>query len=78
MSEFCSQCNEVTKSRVVEHPSGTEWLCAVCGYQVDFMDSGDDEASEPVGSCDDCGTNLYEDDDPELCDQCLWARRPRL
>lgn len=28
--------------------------------------------NEPVGSCDWCGTNLYPDDDDELCDQCLW------
>lgn len=27
---------------------------------------------EPVGSCERCGCNLYEDDDEELCDQCLW------
>lgn len=32
----------------------------------------DDDYSEPVGSCEWCGTNLYEDDDEELCDQCLW------
>ncbi|OQW35855.1 MAG: hypothetical protein A4E20_08930 [Nitrospira sp. SG-bin2] len=28
--------------------------------------------SEPVGSCERCGVNLYKDDDEELCDQCLW------
>lgn len=32
----------------------------------------DDPADEPVGSCDECGTNLYPEDDEELCDQCLW------
>lgn len=32
----------------------------------------DDESDEPVGSCEGCGTNLYEWDDDEVCDQCLW------
>ena len=33
----------------------------------------DDEADdEPVGSCDNCGVNLYHDDDENYCDQCLW------
>jgi len=27
---------------------------------------------EPVGSCEWCGTNLYEDDDEDLCNQCAW------
>lgn len=31
-----------------------------------------DEWNEPVGSCEQCGTNLYEEDDEEYCDQCLW------
>lgn len=35
----------------------------------------DDIDGEPVGSCDDCGTNLYGDEAYEgLCDQCSWAR----
>ena len=29
--------------------------------------------SEPVGSCADCGVNLYADDeDDELCPACSW------
>ena len=34
----------------------------------------DDELGEPTGSCDECGVNLYEDDDDGsgLCDQCGW------
>lgn len=32
----------------------------------------DDPEDEPVGSCEECGTNIYADDDEELCDQCLW------
>ena len=40
------------------------------------MDELDDDyyGCEPVGSCEECGTNLYPDDDPELCDQCFWYR----
>ena len=45
-------------------------------YDVDEEDDydfyGDDDYSEPVGSCEWCGTNLYEDEDEFLCDQCLW------
>lgn len=36
----------------------------------DFDDEDDD--SEPVGSCDRCGVNLYKDDDEDLCNQCSW------
>lgn len=39
-----------------------------------YDDPWDDEYDEPVGSCENCNTNLYADDDPELCDQCLWMR----
>lgn len=35
-------------------------------------DDFDDDYNEPVGSCEECGINLYEEDDPEYCDQCLW------
>ena len=78
--EFCFRCERVTQSTQKDHASGTEWICLNCGNQVDFehSDSDMDDYDCPVGSCCDCGTNLYEDDDPELCDQCLWARRPRL
>ena len=33
----------------------------------------EEEYSEPVGSCEWCGVNLYEDDDPDLCEQCAWS-----
>jgi hypothetical protein len=39
-------------------------------YEPDFGD--EDYFSEPVGSCEWCGVNLYPDDDPDLCDQCAW------
>lgn len=31
-----------------------------------------DGADEPVGSCENCGCNLYEDDCGILCSQCNW------
>jgi Zn finger protein HypA/HybF involved in hydrogenase expression len=32
-----------------------------------------DDDCEPTGSCDECGTNLYRDDDWDgLCSQCAW------
>lgn len=78
-NEFCYRCQKVTPSRSVDHHSGTEWLCAVCGWQVDF-DCADDchfdgeDDGEPVGSCENCETNIYpsEDDGSGLCDQCQW------
>jgi hypothetical protein len=36
----------------------------------------DDDGMEPVGSCEECGVNLYEDDDDCLCDWCLWRDTP--
>jgi hypothetical protein len=42
--ELCLRCGKVTPSKVVCHASGTEFLCAVCGNQVDFLhDEEDDE-----------------------------------
>lgn len=41
----------------------------------EFEEDDEEESWEPVGSCEDCGVNLYSDDDPEYCDQCIWARR---
>lgn len=38
----------------------------------------DDPYDEPVGSCEQCGTNLYAEDDPEYCDQCLWLMQGGL
>ena len=42
---------------------------------ADDVDFDDDESCEPVGSCDECGCDIYEDDideDGTLCDQCRW------
>lgn len=39
----------------------------------DYPDEDWDSSSEPVGSCDECGTNLYADDEWDgLCNQCAW------
>ena len=40
----------------------------------------DDESSEPIGSCDECESDIYEDDvyfyrGLRLCGQCLWAAK---
>jgi len=32
----------------------------------------DDDIGEPTGSCEHCGTNLYDDEGP-LCNQCEWS-----
>lgn len=83
-AEFCNRCQKVTPSRVVYHDCGTEFLCAVCGWQVDFLHNDDgppedcEDNGEPVGSCDECDTNLYGDEVfyvpgyGKLCSQCAW------
>ncbi len=38
----------------------------------DHSGPDDDYEGEPIGSCEHCGTNLYEGDDDELCPQCEW------
>jgi hypothetical protein len=42
---------------------------------LDGTDIPDDGMSnEPVGSCDECGVNIYEEnEDTGLCDQCEFA-----
>lgn len=37
------------------------------------VDRDEDWWDEPIGSCDRCGCNLYEEDDDCLCAQCEWA-----
>lgn len=41
-------------------------------WVTDTRDEDDDDYSEPIGSCEQCGVNLYQEDDLEYCDQCLW------
>jgi len=45
------------------------------GDQDDEWDWGGEALNaEPIGSCDECGCNLYPDGDDYggLCDQCAW------
>lgn len=56
--------------------------CAGCGLLYphgcapwDEGGEGDDDwdDNEPTGSCDNCDSNLYRDDDYDgLCSQCAW------
>ena len=82
--DFCYQCNAVVTVNMVEHANWTEWNCTECGGQTDWLAEDDEEhwedkASEPIGfcepigSCRNCRCNLYCDDDPEYCDECLLS-----
>lgn len=46
-------------------------------FDNDYDDGDfDEEYYEPVGSCDNCECDIYEDDvdeDGALCDQCRWS-----
>lgn len=48
----------------------------------DWLNYEDDdgEHDEPCGSCEDCGGNLYTQDEKfiGLCDQCEWYRNPTI
>lgn len=50
LNDFCTRCQSTTPSKVVQHPSGTEFLCAVCGSQVDFLHA--DEPDEEIDTYD--------------------------
>ena len=55
-------------------------VCPICGEDWDACECADgDPAGEPIGSCEECMVNVYEDDyhwgaNELLCDQCAWAR----
>lgn len=70
--EYCFRCKKTQPTKEIEHASGTEWKCAVCGSQVEFFHNEEID-DEPIGSCENCGVDLYEDDHPEYCNQCLWS-----
>jgi hypothetical protein len=40
----------------------------------EIVSDDDEDYSEPIGSCDNCGVNIYEDDREwgGLCDSCAW------
>lgn len=74
-SDYCIRCGKTTEQRCNGGPDWTEWRCVECGAQTDVDYYGPDECydySEPVGSCGNCGVNLYEDDDEYFCDGCLF------
>lgn len=55
------------------HPRSGATVADIDDDYADFdVEFDDDPYDEPVGSCEQCGTNLYSEDDPEYCDQCLW------
>lgn len=41
--------------------------------EAEYPDDFDDD-NEPIGSCENCDSNIYEseDDGSGLCDQCQW------
>lgn len=76
MDDYCVKCDRVQPVRAVSCPTMTSYHCEVCGTQTDadydFGDYGEPN-NEPIGSCDECGTNLYEDDEYNgMCGQCYW------
>lgn len=78
MQDYCVKCDKVQPVTAVSSPTMTSYRCTVCGTQTDadydFGDYGDEYDDEPIGSCDECGTNLYQDDEYNgLCGQCYWA-----
>ncbi len=61
-----------------EHPY--ECKCEKCKLWWEMMppedgegeDDESDDLGEPIGSCEMCQVNIYEDDIDGLCDQCAW------
>jgi hypothetical protein len=43
LREYCMRCEGTTKTNVVHHASGTEFVCAACGGQVDFLHNEEEE-----------------------------------
>lgn len=77
MTDYCHKCDRTTETKYVKTATEGTYSCAVCGtvldYDYDDLRDDPDDIGDPVGSCKNCGTNLYDDDDDELCNQCLWA-----
>jgi len=66
---YCRECNYL-----VDYDHDDDFEDDEDDWDMDEDDWEDDQWDEPVGSCENCSTNLYAEDDPELCDQCLWMR----
>ena len=58
VSEFCHACRKMQISIERRYPSGTEFVCQVCGHQIDFLHDEEDEEPEDAGS-------HYEEEDFE-------------
>lgn len=56
-------------------------ICSMCGafdktWTPPDEDDACDKYEEPIGSCDECGCNLWADDEYDgLCGQCAWLIR---
>lgn len=70
----CSRCNAGMPSFRVNN------LCEEC-YAEEWdgdYDGEIDEDNEPIGSCEECGSDLFafededEDDGEGVCDECRW------
>lgn len=73
LTDYCVKCERTQPVKSARLPTGFAWYCTVCAAMTDFDRFDEwDCSGEPVGSCENCGTNLYEDDDDELCSYCLW------
>jgi len=66
-------------TRQAERDTVRRWLAVLTVEAADDSDDDDRSSDEPTGSCEDCGVNIYGDDNETidgeyLCDQCYWAR----
>ena len=60
-TDYCTRCRSVMPSHRVRHAGGTEFVCAVCGAQTDFLHDEEEEedANDVIGCCETCGANIY-------------------
>ncbi len=71
---WCHEDAELHDMRTV----GEVLVCRECfaGIVEEGEQQYDDDVyedySEPTGSCDECGVDIYADDIGGLCDQCQW------
>lgn len=65
LQEFCARCQRVTPSIATSLPNGTEFTCATCGCQVDYLINEEPD----YGRCELCSHPLDEDEH-YVCDDC--------
>jgi len=81
--ESCDLCNKIVCDNCCEwshdeddYDNG-QTVCSECESALpirgEYDDPEFDPECDPVGSCENCGTNLYSGDDERLCDQCEWS-----